>query len=115
VCELCGVVFISRGCENKRQHPELISLYLSDWQLQYHNLTDSLTFLQLEKRLESANKQRELNNMVKAERQKLREERQKRARDKKQRMLKEDLDFDVEQDETFNNDDGQSSTLNFPP
>jgi len=53
--------------------------------------------------------------MVKAERQKLREERQKRARDKKQRMLKEDLDFDVEQDETFNNDDGQSSTLNFPP
>lgn len=58
--------------------------------------------------MKSAEKQREIQLQQKSERQKLQEERIKRVRSKKEKLLlDDDILSDVERDETFNNDDGE--------
>lgn len=62
----------------------------------------------METKLKSAEKQREIQLQHKTERQKIQEERIKRARSKKEKLLlDDDVISDVERDDNFNNDDGK--------
>ncbi|KAF6023819.1 hypothetical protein EB796_017872 [Bugula neritina] len=64
---------------------------------------------ELETKLKSAERQRELHQQQKSEKQKVQEERIRRARNKKEKLLLEDeILTDVEKDENFNNDDADS-------
>ena len=64
--------------------------------------------IQLEAKLKSAERQRDLHNQQKSERQRIQEERIRRARQKKEKLLlDDDVISDVERDENFNNDDGK--------
>lgn len=63
---------------------------------------------QIETKLKSAERQREMQQQQKFERQKLQEERIKKARLKKEKLLlDDDIISDVERDDNFNNDDGK--------
>ena len=58
--------------------------------------------------MKSAERQRDLHNQQKSERQRMQEERIRRARQKKEKLLlDDDVISDVERDENFNNDDGK--------
>lgn len=57
--------------------------------------------------MKSAEKQRELQQQQKNERQRIHEERMKRVQNRKERLCHDDVISDVEQDENFNNDDGK--------
>lgn len=58
--------------------------------------------------MKSAERQRDLHNQQKSERQRIQEERIRRARQKKEKLLlDDDVISDVERDENFNNDDGK--------
>lgn len=61
----------------------------------------------MEDKLKSAEKQRELQNQQKTERQRIQEERIAKARKKREKLQADDVISDVEQDDNFNNDDGK--------
>lgn len=65
----------------------------------------------MEDKLKSAEKQRELQNQQKTERQRIQEERIAKARKKREKLQADDVISDVEQDDNFNNDDGKIKKL----